>query len=351
MSRWLNHIDVEERDETLTVDKSRYYTYGVTYLFLPILLTVTAFFYLLFSSIPLSLIVSLLVTAFPFELKRRLGKAIIQIDKDKLQASYGRFTDLRPMTIDRDCIEQLYVFDTGRGYSLRILLYDGKVLNLLDRQYWRKAEDAIELEKKLESFMGIKNYRIGEELLQAEKNTLKHEKAIGEQRALDAANVSLANVRQYDLVEYRAEEYEVVFETQYDWDSGYTDKLFRLVSANRNILLHRIRNQHASYLFEEVRSFEDRELLSRFAQIGQKLLEYKGAEYYKIMEVEGRIFPGQASISVHAVQLIYLSPRNNCSLRFLKERGCVWQLFRGKRVDESAFYALLPGSKNDRERG
>ncbi len=252
-------------------------------------------------------------------------------------------------------VEQLYVVEkvshgkngTTYTYTLMASLKTGAKVKVLESGQSLEVHQMQEIERKIETFLGIPDYAVSGEYAASTKASM-HDAAPRElNKPYNPTAIQLADVRVGTVLDYDLSTWQVSFLTQYDWSNGQTDKQFQLINRNSaNMLLFLQQDMALIKPWKEtlISPFDlglnDGEVLER--DVPREVL-YKGIKYYKDQRHTGKMFVNDTRHFTRIVEYILSSESKNEHLRIvLIDRQSV-QTYAGVRIPESAFSNIYIG--------
>ncbi|MGB0523543.1 MAG: hypothetical protein ACPGJS_11320, partial [Flammeovirgaceae bacterium] len=174
-----------------------------------------------------------------------VNRTYIRVSKEEIGISFAPLPWKGAKTVSVKDIVQFYVKEkvssgkNGTNYSYELWMRDKKGM---DKKFAsgpsiNSVDDAKFLEKKIEQFLGIQDYQVDGEHAAQGKATI-HERPRDQQIELNPIDITLKNLEKGYVLTYDLKPWEVVYEAQYDWSSGQTDRMYRLIpDGGGNMLL------------------------------------------------------------------------------------------------------------------
>ena len=271
-----------------------------------------------------------------------VNKTTITVNTDSIAIKHAPLPWLGSKTVKTKDIEQLYVKEkanrgkNGTTYTYQLFAKQkgvAKALKILGGDIIGDAEDAQLIEQEMEAFLGIKDYQVRGEY-QKEYKPLQEETPRPQVKEQNPTKINIKDLQKGALLDYQSENWEVVFETQYDWTRGDSDKLYQLINTkNETILL-----------------FIDQDMGILHTWVEDKI-SYDQIEEQKIIFTEqlsarqyidsGNIFTSNVDQATKIKQWRYISQDKKQCLRILQHEEKDWSAFLGQKVDSIEFTNIL----------
>jgi hypothetical protein len=172
---------------------------------------------------------------------------------------------------------------------------------------------------------------------------LKSRRELEQQKELSKLNVQ--DIQKGFLLDYQHETWEVVEETQYDWEQGSSDKLFELKNAqNKSVLLFVCQNM-AIYdtWIEEKFNYQDT-VKSKLDKINYETalkFDFKGQTFLKKQIDVGYRYVAGTYKGKKIKQHKYICQDEKQSFRIITYKGEISMLFLGTKVSNFEFSSVL----------
>lgn len=271
-----------------------------------------------------------------------INKTIITVNRDSIDIKHTPLPWAGSKNILTQELEQLFVKQkasqgkNGTTYTYALLAMQKgvrKPITLVGSSVIGSADDAQLIEEEIEQFLGIKDYKVRGEF-ESEMKIVQEETPRQQEKNPNPTKIDIKDLKKGAFLTYKNQNWEVVFQTQYDWSRGDTDRLYQLVNDKSEAVL----------LFVQ----QDMGLLNTW--IDEKIS-------YDQIEVQKEIFKEQLSARQHIdsgnfftsndlnvskiKQWRYISRDKKESLRVLQHDEQDWSAFLGKKVDNIEFTDIL----------
>lgn len=276
-----------------------------------------------------------------------VNKTSLKVSEDSLQIGSGPLPWFDRKKIPIETIKQFYVqekehYNQEHGntyftYQLRVILEDGQdeKLIVVDQS---DSKIVKQVEHKIETFLGLPDYKIKGEYQALEKKTIK-ELPRHEGRRVLPSEAGIQNLKLGSFADYDGSTYEVKHQTQYDWNDSNTDKLLQLADYKNTELLtfiHQNKGIFVSYIEAQLGLGESR-ALSFDPGIPPQTLRYKEYEFYLEKHQKGKIFIQNNYDAVNGQQWIYVDESENFHLRIVVKDDGIQTAFFGKKESDAIF--------------
>lgn len=281
-----------------------------------------------------------------------LNKTTVTANDQKLLVKHGPLPWFGNKQLDAEDVEQIYVREHVKrekngpriSYEVRAKLTDGKDEKLLGSGIIKEPYDAQVVEKKLENFMGIPDYRVEGEFAGRNKALKEDTRRKEPQRKLDAANLALENLKNDYMLDFQNQTWTVSYRMQYDWQNMTSENFYQLTSLSGEMLLYMKKD------FGVYEPFIERTLLnhslSNFGSIDMSRLptqiEQDGEFFFRESSQLGKAFRNGNKVGVEVLQVFYLTENHEKSLRIVQEKGNSPKVYIGQQEDSGLFYNILP---------
>ncbi len=275
-------------------------------------------------------------------LTKLFNKTIIDVYYGELNIVHKPIPWIKGNTkLNQEDIRQFYVKEKrgeqGMSYDLRARLKQGADISVLAI----KATDShliLQLEERLEQFMGIEDQPIAGEF--GKTKEYYRQKANQPKRKRKTKTGFNLN---YDLIDGAAlsvknKRLTVSQTTQYDWETGNSDKLFQLISKSGEENLLYVRKKgglYASYVEHELNAV-DRNRLKFDPNNPPNKLIMDGQQYILTALLGGNQFLSDDSKPIAVNQWIYTTTDNEVQIRVLKT-GSILTIHKGKIIPDYYF--------------
>jgi len=276
------------------------------------------------------------------------NKTYIDIDPDYLMVTHKPIPwwkgnkDLRTSQIS-----QLYVKEkssrTKNGtkitYELRAKMKDRKD-ELLFNLESLESHQLLDIEKKLETFMGITDEPVKGEY--GASRSIKQSAIVAprEQRKVFSSRTFsyLYQSELRDYFEFKNEEQKLSAITQYDWNDGDSDKFFQLLDKQENAkLIYLEQNKVLLHAFSETDIPVGKTGLSVFPSSHPPTsIKVDGQTFYFVNTKKGKAFVTGVSREFEIAQWLYQSTDKDKQIRFIDYAGQL-SAYQGERLSEADF--------------
>lgn len=247
-----------------------------------------------------------------------------------------------------DSIEQLYVkekitrSDNGStvSYVVRMKMKDGTDKELFGLQNM-ESHQAIELEERLEQFIGIIDRPVKGEHAAGLKEQVEGPRR--QRRNFSDSNLAYVyNTSLRDYVNLKDEQHQVSAISQYDWNDGDSDKVFQLLDkqgAAKSIYLEQ--NKALLSVFEESNIPIGKTGLSTLSEKAPPPnIQIDGETFYFAMTKKGFAFVTNKSRKTEMTQWLYQSTDRNQQIRFVNYEGQM-TCYQGEKLSPTDFENTL----------
>ncbi len=272
-----------------------------------------------------------------------LNKTTLNVSGDNLKIKHSPLPWLgNNLNLDVNDLEQLYVKEykksregnTYYSYELRGKVVGGKDIKVLGLQDMESFE-AKELERKIEDFLGIQDYRVAGEFEGDMKKTIDEVPRKTPKR-LQAANMGLEDLTVGCILDYEEHTYEVKHSFQYDWVNGNSDKLLQLVdyqSDEQLLYLHQNKGILTPFLEVELGLAEARNIVFDAADAPSDI-SYQDGTFTLHSYHKGKVFSSSNRASLPLEQWIYRN-NDNFQIRIVRQQNMDSFYFGKKEMDVS----------------
>ncbi len=260
------------------------------------------------------------------------NKSTVAVNNDYVSVKHGPIPWWRGnVHLASEEIEQVYVKEkksrndnsTSYTYAVMAKLYDGSSKGLLDITM-TDSQKALELEKRIEQFLGIEDAPVAGEF---GKSNATYTNPTNEQRErkrrLYSKNYEYINKKIGSQLTFDDNSYEVVHENQYDWKNGNSDKQLQLLDYLDNQILLYIKQNRGIYnhFVEEKMSLGLAQTLNFSKDNPQSKLLYSGEEYILEDYVEGKSFLGKETNALDTQQWRYTTANKKKYIRVINNNN------------------------------
>lgn len=278
-----------------------------------------------------------------------VNRTYITVNKEEIGIRFAPLPWMGAKTVSVRDIVQFYVKEkTSRGkngtsysYELWMRNKQGADKKFASGPAIQDADDAKFLEKKIEKFLGIRDYQIEGEYGGQGKATVQ-ERPREQNIELNPTNVTLKNLKKGDVLTYDLKPWEVVYQAQYDWSNGQTDQLYRLIPEGGGNMLLYVRHDMGvirPWLEEKLQGNQ-----AAFANLDPQSapdeLKFGDQIFWKQSYLTGKMFSSDNNQYVSLGQWFYTA--TNVSLRIVQYEGGSVGVFTGKKAEEYEFTNILP---------
>ena len=281
-----------------------------------------------------------------------LNKTKVTANNQKLLVEHGPLPWFGNKVLSAEDVDQIYVREritrgkngTSISYEVRAKMTDGKDQKLLGAGVIKKPYDAQVVEKKLEDFMGVPDYRVEGEFAGKTKALKEDTRRKEPQRRLDAANLVLENLKNDYMLDFKNQTWTVSYNIQYDWQNMTTEKFYQLTGLLGEMLLYIKKDfgVYEPYVEEPLLNHS----LATFGSIDMDRLptqiEHEGAFYFRDSSQLGKAFRNGNKQAVEVLQLFYLTEDHKGSMRIVQEKGNAPKVYLGQQEGIGLFYNILP---------
>lgn len=259
--------------------------------------------------------------------------------------------------IETKNVDQFYVQETvsrgkngtSRSYALRVKMKDGADKAFISQYVIQNVKMAQELERRLESFLGIRDRQVEGEYSSIGKATAA-ELPRQVQKSMDPSYLTISDLEKGSVLNYDLKTWEVVYETQYDWVASESDRLLQLASDsgdNALLYLHAEMATTTPWIERKLEAHQMRGDTFNIQKEGSEIVQitYEGTRYMLSETMQGQVFArGTNAAGREGKQWFYISTDKQKSLRMLQIEGSGMSTFEGDLAKEYQFSNILPGS-------
>ncbi|NME69178.1 DUF4178 domain-containing protein [Flammeovirga aprica] len=295
--------------------------------------------------------VSVGISTFYYCLCNIFNRTIVKVDNKKLTVRHRPFPWLGQYTLDASEIEQLYIRkktnsveqDYVTQYPLMLKKKNGPSIELLSEKVVGNKFNAKNIERLIEERLNIQDYAMPGEL-DAENKPKKDELKRDRNKKINPTAVSLSDLKDEFVFNYDLSSWVVNSTIQYDWVSGNTDKLLRVVSdggGNKLLYLQKQMSIITPWIESRVENFNyptfDKSIVSRIPDT----LEYDDEVYRLAKKAEGKLFRKDQKVGDNVSQSFYLNAEKNKSVRIVWLSDENYSIYLGDKKEERHFDNIL----------
>ncbi|MFT6962078.1 MAG: hypothetical protein ACJAWV_001802 [Flammeovirgaceae bacterium] len=287
------------------------------------------------------------------------NRTYITANRDELSVRHAPLPWIGAKTLNVSEIEQLFVKEkVSRGkngttvtYNLLAKMKDGKKdTKILSGSTLGDSGDVQQMENKIEAFLGIRDRAVPSEYQSDMKPTLNEvprKKKIG----YNPVDLTLQNLLKGYVLNYDFKSWEVIYEGQYDWNSGESDKIYRLSSGNNDSLLLYVDKEMGlvtPYIEEKLQSNDIQAFTMLKAENAPAELKFADKIYRKKDYSKGKFFASDSDNFTDLGQWFYVSSDSQSSLRIAQFSEGEVSVYTGRLAQAYEFTNILP-SENSRD--
>jgi hypothetical protein len=275
------------------------------------------------------------------------NKTYIDVDKNYLSVTHKPIPWWKGnKALTTDLIQQIYVKEkmtNNKGgvsvtYELRAKLTDGKDVELFNIQSL-ESHEVIDLEERLERFLGIPNESVRGEYGGGNKTSLPAD--VPRRSRKDFSNPNLPFVYQAtkrDNLILKEQAYHISDITQLDWINGDSDKFFQIINTQqKGSLLYLEQNKALLSAFEEEQIAIGKTGFSTFSKEAPPTsFRVDGSTFYFSMIKKGVAFISGVPHTQDVSQWVYLSEDKKQQVRFIDMDGQM-VCYQGRQLSEGDF--------------
>lgn len=273
------------------------------------------------------------------------NKTIISIDHSQIQVKHSPLPWKGNKVVEAENISQLYVKEkisrgkngTTVSYQINALTPSDKHIKLIGNIF-EEEHIAKNIEKQIEEFLGIEDIPIqGEHQNTSDKpfNYPRKEKA-----KKDTSQLELGDLQRGYILNYNLHTWEVMYQVQYDWNNGDTDKLFRISNSNGEDRLLYIQKEMGATLGWVEDKFSEYKT-KKIINLSQEQIEVAGTSYFLEKQTLGKRFSGKSLESTQVIQWFYLDKSQLKSIRVLKFEDESIESYQGHKKAKHEFSSIL----------
>lgn len=287
-----------------------------------------------------------------------VNRTFITANKQSLSVRHAPMPWLGTKSISVPEIDQLFVKEKvsrgKNGTSVSYLLYakltSGKEVKIVRGETLGESDSVQLVESKLEQFLGIRDRAMLGEYQSGNKPTLEQ---IPRKKKIDynPTNLTLQNLLKGFILNYDLKNWEVIYEGQYDWNSGESDKIYRLSSEDGDSMLLYVDKEMGlvtPYVEEKLQSNDIQAFAMLKPENAPAELKFSDKIYRKRDYSKGKFFTSDSSTFANLGQWFYVSSDSQSSLRIAQFSEGEVNVYKGKLSQAYEFTNILP-SESSRE--
>ncbi len=287
------------------------------------------------------------------------NKTYITANRNELSVRHTPLPWVGAKTLNVSEIDQLFVKEkisrgkngTSVTYDLLAKLKNGKKnVKILSGSTLGDADDVQAMENRIETFLGIRDRAVSGEYQSGMKPTLNEvprKKKIG----YNPTDLTLQNLLKGYVLNYDLKSWEVIYEGQYDWNSGESDKIYRLSSEDNDSLLLYVDKEMGlvtPYIEEKLQSNDVQAFAMLKPESAPAELKFSDKIYRKRDYSRGKFFTSDSDNFAELGQWFYVSSDSQSSLRIVQFSEGEVSVYTGKLAQAYEFTNILP-SESSRE--
>jgi hypothetical protein len=279
------------------------------------------------------------------------GKNTIRVKRDSITLQMKSWLFNKTVTIPTKDLIQIYVKErnyTGdlSNYTLHAKQTEGKeTINLLKFLTIKEPKEAQLMEQKIQDFLGIKDFQIHGEFRGKLKKPLRVNTPIPQIKERNPTELNIKDLEMGAFLDYELVTWEVVYQTQYDWDRKITEIQFQLSDHKGHSMLLFVQRyeKYPSTWSESKVSYRDLETykLRDILYSPPTQLTFKDQLYFRKNIGTGKKFIPNEREGLAVKQWHYITADEKDSLRILQYEGKGWAAFSGKKIEEFEFENIL----------
>jgi hypothetical protein len=285
------------------------------------------------------------------------NKTFIVVDDKTLKIKHAPLPWTGNMEIDAADIEQLYVKEktinnkngTSHVYELRGVLKNQDDVTLVSEKQLGLSSDAGKarmLERKIEMFLGIRDFSVEGEYGADEKSKIQERRT--SRKNLNPTDIALNDLKMNYVLSYGDKTWVTVHRVQYDWKNGETDILCGFTNVSRDSMLLYLQNRMGVchvWIERKVDLFrlETAGLTEHDFESLPSRVDFEGTEYLKQEINQGMRFVEDSRQGAEAEQCFFASADKTASLRIVRLFEHSLAAFAGQKANEHEFGDILPG--------
>ena len=280
-----------------------------------------------------------------------VNKTLIKVSRDEISISFTPLPWKGAKTINTSDITQFYVkqkVSNGKNgqtvtYELWMKDQTGRDKKFSSGPDMSTVEEVRLLEEQIEKFLGIRDQPVQGEYDAASKMHLLEKQPREQHTKVNPTNITLQNLNMGAVLNYDLKSWEVVYEAQYDWTNGQTDKLYRLIPEDGGSMLLYVRQDMGviePWLEEKLQGGSQAAFSKLDPATAPEELRFGDQTYWKQSFLTGKVFSSDNNEAVQVKQWFYMA--TNQSLRIVQFDGNSISVFVGKKKEEYEFINILP---------
>jgi len=282
-----------------------------------------------------------------------VNTTFIDVDEQSLHIRFAPLPWVGSKTIEARNIDQMFVQEkvshgkngTSRSYQLKALMKSGNKITLIGSGAMNDVEDTQFLERKIEDFLGIRDRQVAGEYLGNDKPTIDQIPR-QKQTEYNPTNLTLKNLLKGYILSYNLKNWEVIYEAQYDWENGESDKLYRFSGEDNSDIILYVREEMGLIIPYLENRLQTNSATQAFAKLDVQTapleLDFDGTKFRKQNYTEGKMFVSGSANYTELVQWFYVGENTHKSLRIIQFKHGEVTLFAGKKSKEVEFSNILP---------
>jgi hypothetical protein len=246
---------------------------------------------------------------------------------------------------------QIYVkeqkkIDEPSEYTLYAKQAKGKpTIPFFNKITFNDAKEAQLIEGKIQDFLGIKDFQIHGEYRGKLNKPLRVNTPIRQIKEQNPTQLNIKDLKVGAFLDYELVTWEVVYQTQYDWDRKITEIQYQLSDHKGHSMLVfvQIHEKYPSTWSENKISYHDFETykLSDILYSPPTELTFKDQSFFRKNIGIGKKFIPNEQEGLQIKQWHYITSDEKQSLRILQYEDKGWAAFSGKKIEEFEFENIL----------
>jgi len=305
-------------------------------------------------SLPIFFLLATFTTVFLARLYNTIVKFKIKVKSILISISsqFGSWFFRKILNISTKDLIQIYVKekqkeDVTLGYELHAKYAKGKATKLFLKKYIIKdLHDAQLIEQKIEKFLGLKDFQIHSEYRGGLKKPLLANTPLSQVKERNPTQLNIKDLEIGAFLDYELVTWEVVYQTQYDWDRKITEIQYQLSDhkSKSMLLFVQTHEKYPSIWLEEKLTYHDLEIykLRDILYSPPTELTFKDLLLFRKNVGIGKKFIPNEQEGLEVRQWHYSTADEKQSLRILQYEGKGWAAFLGEKIEEFEFDNILP---------
>ena len=280
------------------------------------------------------------------------GKNIIRIKPKSITIQTKSWFFNKISTIPTKDVIQIYTkekrnsIDGTSNYTLHAKQVEGKETILLIRGVDIKdPKDAQLIEQKIENFLGLKDFQIQGEFRGELKKPLRVNTPLPQVKEQNPTQRTIKDLGVGSFLDYELVTWEVVYQTQYDWERKITEIQYQLTNHKDKSMLVFVQTyqKYPSIWLENKVSYRDLETykLKEILYYPPTKLIFKDQLLFRKNTVTGKKFTPNKQEGLVIKQWHYITADEKQGLRILQYEDEDWVAFLGKKIEEFEFENIL----------